>query len=579
MNSLRTAKRFVFPLFGLWILLYGSFSLFAPPLIDGRDASQAEAAREMIVGGDWVTPHVNGVPTLAVSPLLTWSVAAGFKLFGVADWSARLVMALYGLGLFIAVMALGTRLFVTPTAGFYAVLILLTTEGAFLFAHLLYPEILSSLWLALAMYFFWRSLRHEHASLGTAIGFGAMCALGSLTQGWLGFAVPVTVVVLFLILTRNLRHLLRWYPWASVLAFLVVALPWHVLVHRANGMKPHFGGGLGEHRAPLFLVWAFLLLWIMPWCFFAAAALIKMPEKVPAKFSDADCGRRDCVKQARLLLLLWIAVQAVALIFTHHEEASILPAVPALALLAAGWLTAEEEAPARTGLAFAWIFFVAALVKGLGALWLAVRAPRPKPGADIATLLQLHPGKHRLFFGPLTDLTFASMGAFRIPLYIFAAALLVGMAANLYFRIKGKARMANCFLAGGLVFILIASHLALNTFSPVISSAVVAEAIKPEVGPDDVVVVNGHYSDASAMGFYLERTIHVLPSHGRPLYEAPELVETPESLAAKWSGDARVFLWTTPESAPTLPGAVYEIARVGGREILSNQPNGGGASF
>ncbi len=65
MNSLRTAKRFVFPLLGLWVLLYASFSLFKPPLLDGTDSIQAEAAREMALHGDWVTAHVNGVRYLA----------------------------------------------------------------------------------------------------------------------------------------------------------------------------------------------------------------------------------------------------------------------------------------------------------------------------------------------------------------------------------------------------------------------------------------------------------------------------------------------------------------------------------
>lgn len=175
------------------------------------------------------------------------------------------------------------------------------------------------------------------------------------------------------------------------------------------------------------------------------------------------------------------------------------------------------------------------------------------------------------------------MGAFRAPLLITAAALLVGLTANLVFRLRNKARMANCFLAGTMVFMLIAAHLALNTVSPVISSAVLAEAIKPEVNPDDKVIVNGHYRDASALNFYLERPIYLLnaPANdlGRFSSDNPAVFENSASLAAEWNGSDRVFLWTTQESVPVLPGNVYLIAREGGREILSNQPNSGGASF
>ncbi|MFT4114870.1 ArnT family glycosyltransferase, partial [Silvibacterium sp.] len=116
MNSLRTAKRFVFPLLGLWILLYASFSLLKPPLLDGPDSLQAEAAREMSVTGDWITPHLDGVRSFAVAPLPTWLIAASFRLFGVTDWAARLPMAFAALGLFLLALALASRMCLTPVA-------------------------------------------------------------------------------------------------------------------------------------------------------------------------------------------------------------------------------------------------------------------------------------------------------------------------------------------------------------------------------------------------------------------------------------------------------------------------------
>lgn len=156
MNSLRTAKRFVFPLLGLWVLLYASFSLIKPPLIDGPDAVNAEAAREMAVTGDWVIPHINGVRSPQTPPLLIWATAACFRVFGVSDHTARIPLALAVLALFALTLTLGSRLFLTPVAGFYAALILVTSCGIFLFGHLLFPVVLLTLWLTLAVYFFWR---------------------------------------------------------------------------------------------------------------------------------------------------------------------------------------------------------------------------------------------------------------------------------------------------------------------------------------------------------------------------------------------------------------------------------------
>ena len=123
----------------------------------------------------------------------------------------------------------------------------------------------------------------------------------------------------------------------------------------------------------------------------------------------------------------------------------------------------------------------------------------------------------------------------------------------------------------------------MNTFSPVISSAVLAEAIKPEVDAADIVVVQGQYEDASALGFYLEKRLHLLTPDGFGALaqgsEASSVLEDADSLARLWNGEGRVFLWTTPASIPSLPGAVYIVGSDGGHEIVSNQPNNGGAAF
>ena len=578
MNSLRTAKRFVFPLLGLWVLLYASFSLLKPPLLDGPDSINAEAAREMAVNGDWVTPHVNGVRSPQTPPLLVWITAASFKLFGVSDWAARLPLAFCALALFAVTLALGARLFLTPVAGFYGALILMTSFGIFLFTHLLYPVLLLTLWITLAMYFFWRSLRV--ASWQTAAGFAVACALGFLSMGLAGAVLPVGIAVLFLFFTQNLRHFARWHPAIGVVVFLLIAAPWYVAAYlAARGQRPFAAPVHSVLRTPVLVFWAFALLWMIPWCFFAVAALARMSKNL---FRGAGL---DHDEQTMLLLVLWAGVVMVLYTFSSRQEFYVLPAIPALSLLAAGWLTADEAAPSRLGLVFAWIIFVSGLVKAAAAVFLAWHAPVPAPGTDIATLMHLHPEEHGPFFGYLFAFTFASMGAFRVPLLITAAALAAGGMANLVFRWKKKARMANCFLAGMMAFLLVAAHLALNTFSPVVSAAVLAEAIKPEVNANDVVVVSGPYEDASALGFYLERPVQMLNARADILApwsfspDAPKIFVDNAALGTLWSSGTRVFLWTTPGSVPTLPGEAYVVGRDGGREIVSNQPNNGGAAF
>ena len=608
MTNFRTAKRFLFPLLGIWVLLYGSFSLLKPPLLDNADSVHAEVAREILQSHDWITLHVNGIRYLEKAPLLYWSMAVSFKLFGPTDWAARLPLAFYALGLFAVTFSLGHRLFGSPVTGFYAVLALMTSFGIFIYTHMLLPDVMVCLWTTLAIYFFWRSLEEDTPTLTSALGFAVACALNVLTKGLIGAILPVAIVLLFLFFTRNLRHILHWHPLVGLLVFLIIALPWHIAAGIANpaqgnpqGPLPTPGNVHGfwwfyfwneqvlryvgrriPHdygTAPLILFWVVLFLWIVPWSAFSLKALAHLHWR--DAFTRKHLRR---VQQALLLCSIWVGVVMVFFSFSTRLEYYVLPALPALALLAGGWLAREEsyEPTSRYG---AWILLAFGILGAAFAVFFAVRSPLPPPGTDIATLLHPSPGLYPLAFGHLFDLTAQAMGAFKVPLWITAIALLAGVVGNLWYRLRGRVRIANCFLAGMMAGCLIAAHLALNTFSPVLSSAILAQAIKPELNPDDVIVINGEYENASALSFYLERQVRILNGHTADLWygsffpDAPAIFEDDDSVAKLWQGSNRVFLWTAPDELPALPGQIYVIGRSGGKEIVSNQPNAGGANF
>lgn len=600
-------KRFLFPILGLWLLLYGSFALVRPPLLDDADALHAESAREILLTNDWVTLHVNGIRYLEKAPLLYWSIAASFRIFSEHDWAARLPLALYALALFFVAFALGRRLFASPQAGFYSALCLLTASGVFGFTRILMPDVVLCLWLSLAMYFFWKSLGETKPSLMTALGFAICCALGVLTKGLVGIIFPLVIIVVYLFFTRKLRHLLRWHPLTGTIAFLIVAAPWHILAALRNpsvgtpGATPAHGSVDGfawfyfAHEqfaryfsrstpnfdsVPLLLFWLLLLAFVAPWCIFSLTMVARL--RWGQVFHREDMDERQ---RAILLLVIWAAVVMVFFSFPARQEYYVLPALPPLALLAGYWLAEDERAPSSAGKIIAWALFIAGLITAAASLVFAIHY-KPLPiGTDVTQVLRQITRTHRLFFGHFFDLTRRALGAFRVPLSITIAAILVGLTANLWLRIKTKARMANCFLIGAVVAFLIAAHLALNTLSPALSSQILANAIKPEIDSDDVIVVNGRYERASSLAFYLERQVNVLNGRSGGLWygsffpDAPQVFINDDALTQMWNGENRVFLWTPVDQVPQLPGQPFVIGRSGGKEILSNQPSSHGAEF
>src|SRR5215469_12789231 len=102
-----------------------------PSLMDDVDAVQAQIAKTMLTSGDWVTARLDGVLYLEKAPLIYWMIAVCYKVFGVADWVARLPVALSAIALCAVTMAFGVWAF-GRRAGFYAGLCMATCLGLFL---------------------------------------------------------------------------------------------------------------------------------------------------------------------------------------------------------------------------------------------------------------------------------------------------------------------------------------------------------------------------------------------------------------------------------------------------------------
>jgi len=582
-------------LIALWAAIYAT-SMFTPALLDDVDTIHAEAAREMLLRHDWVTLYTNGMRYLEKAPLMYWSLAASYELFGISDWSTRLPLMLGVLALVLATYGLGRYAF-GERGGFYSGLALVTSVGPFIFTRFLIPDVLVALWLVIGYFLFLRSLEESPPSRWTCWAFAATCALNVLTKGLIGLVFPVGAIGLYLLLTGNLRHIWKLRLFSSTLVFFVIAAPWHVLAAIRNPPQGQARGFLwfyfvnehimrflnkrvppGYDTVPLILFWTLLALWLIPWAVFLPEACHQVPVRL--REMRTNLSRRQ---RANLLFALWALVILLFFSFSTRQEYYTIPALPAIALLTGGWLGEEssetaQESDRRAGRISSVVLLVVGVIAFISGMFLLSGAHAPAAGADLADLLKKNPQDYDFSLGHMLDLTPEALGIFRGPLLGFSLALLFGTLVNWWMRRRMRPDIGNAALALMMVGVLACVHSAFVTFNPILSSHNLAVAIERVYKPGDVIVIDGEYHQASTLNFYTHIPVRVLhePSgnlwYGAKFPDAPHVFETADSFAALWAGPQRVFVWTDQENPTSLQRLQsYLLARSGGKSIFTNR--------
>lgn len=586
----------------IWLVVYG-FALFRPALLDDADSVHAEAAREILLRHDWVTLHVNGIRYLEKAPLLYWTMAASFRVFGVHDWSARLPLALGVLLLIYSVYFVGRRAF-GELAGCYAALSSSLALGPYIFTRFLIPDILVGLWLVLSLGFFVFTFEEKQPPRWACWGLAVSCAFNVLTKGLIGLVFPLAAIGIYLLLTKQLAHLFRMHVASSSLLFLAIAAPWHILAGLNNPTQGDVRGFfwfyfVNEHflryinkriprdydTVPLVLFWGLVLVWLFPWSSFLPQALAQSPLFRPREWSSSQRQR------AKILCILGAFFVVLFFSFSTRQEYYVLPALPLLALLVGSWLAEEEDSnddsPMRR---YARLSSSAIAAVGLLAcatmVFLAFSAGPANPSMDIADLLHSGPAEsqqYALSLGHFLDLNRRVMPLFRAPLLLFGLSLCAGSALNWYFRSRQRSGLGNWSLAIMSVCLLIAVHMALVTFSPILTSRSLADAISRVYRPGNIIEINGEYEGGSTLNYYTGQPVRILNGRSANLWygsqfpDAPQIFDDRESFRRLWTGPQRVFLWTELEKKDTaLQGidshAVFTLAESGGKAILTNRP-------
>ncbi|MGI8917345.1 MAG: ArnT family glycosyltransferase [Pyrinomonadaceae bacterium] len=293
------------------------------PLFNFDEALYAQAAKEMVQSGNFLTPRWNGEFFFHKPPLLLWLTAICYKLLGISEFSARLTSSLAGIGSALLTYKIGVRLY-SPFVAVAACLILLTS-GLFI-AESTYGRT-DSLLLFFSLLAFYSYLKAEE-NRRWWFDVVAALAMAAMTKG-LAAAVPTLVIAVSILLDR--RRVDYSKAFKGLVVFGPPVLAWHgymLITHgraffneyylhqgfaRALGVIEGMASGYGYY-------FRVLVQYFHPWCYLAPFALAFVIWK----------------RERSYLLLVSVVLVFGLFSFAGTKLSSyILPLIPALAILIA----------------------------------------------------------------------------------------------------------------------------------------------------------------------------------------------------------------------------------------------------
>lgn len=293
------------------------------PLLDPDEPVYAETAREMLQSQDLISPRIYGDFWYDKPPMYYWLVAAAYKIFGMSEFATRFPSAALAVSGAVLVYLSGRKLF-SEQAGLLAALVLATSLEYFYLGNAAVTDMTLTFFLTAAL------LAFLHRKYYLLHGFAALAAL---TKGPVAIFFCGVIIILYQMLTGNVKMLKTMKVIRGSVFFAAIALPWYAAMYSFHGL-PFIDIFLGFHNVTRFLqpehvagaVWYYyipvLILGFFPWSAFLAQALFTGLKEKGEYYNT-------CV-----FLVIWTTVVFVFFSISQTKLVSyILPMYPPLALL------------------------------------------------------------------------------------------------------------------------------------------------------------------------------------------------------------------------------------------------------
>jgi len=309
-----------------------SFHLGVRPFLSSGESRAAEIAAEMLARDDFLIPHLNEQILLTKPPLFHWLIITSYRMFGISEWSARLPSLLAGMLVLLLVFLFGKQ-FWDERTGFFSGLILLASPMFFWSVRCARIDALLLFFVTASLYCFWRGYQKLPGGKLWLLGWFFFMGLGVLSKGPIG-AVGLVIVLLYLIYIERGKTLGRLGWIQGIIVFLLVVLPWYIMVYSRvpagksylfflQQNKAWLTGGGEWHKCYIYIFHLFFSFF--PWSLFLPLAFI-------------SCWRQYKLNKDKdpRTAFLWTWLFVVFIIFSFAGKKVgryILPLYPAAALL------------------------------------------------------------------------------------------------------------------------------------------------------------------------------------------------------------------------------------------------------
>jgi 4-amino-4-deoxy-L-arabinose transferase-like glycosyltransferase len=547
---------------GLPVFLLG---LGSPALYDPHESLYAEVAREMLVHGDWLTPHLNGTRYLDKPPLFYGLIAIAYALFGVSEFSARLPTAVAGLGGVLVTWGIGRHLF-GGSSGVLSGLVLTTCVGYFVFSRQLLPDMIFAFFTTFGFYGFLRAIEQDRFQRVWSLLAYISLALAVMTKGFLGL-FPLVVMTIYLMLIGRWHALRALISLCGGVIFFLLIVPWHLIIGWQNeGYLWHYFANehalrfLGRRHPvdfvalPLPIFFLVLFLWLLPWSPYLGLAIPRTWSQLGKPLAREDAGW--------LFVLLWAGI---LLCFFSLSRARLpqysLPAMPALALLIGKSLEAR---------------FTAKIPSTQGVL-IATAIALLLPALALILLPSYLDQYHQL------GLSDRAVSLIRV---VFG--LMIGGSALALLSFVGKRWLMGLIsLTVGMVAAFYCTHQVLVELQPLRSSHDLAALLDTDDQPGGRIILEVEkddpfeYETIAGLAFYARQPVDLLrrknpPGPSLSLKPTERFLLSEAEFRLLWASEERVYLVTDSfldgDGVLDQHSTFSVVGQVGKRWVVSNRP-------